>query len=355
MTSTDGNVVTALLQHRRGHLAPDHHVERHGRAARPDRHHGAQGGPARPGQHGAGAADNHRREVRLLHHHAGRHRRAVQPPRVPRRGVRRATHWARTGATVRPSGNLTVSGGSVKIPIEATDLYQTTNTARDLVLTDLPDGPFVATTKVTAPINGSYQSAGLLVYGDDDNYLKHVFQGRSTDPNAASNIIQTAKEITGTAAETNTPGLGATFPSTVWLRLTSRTASRSSAAYSTDGETWTDMPAGYEPRRHHQPADRPAGRRQHRQVGPASPPASTSSRWARTRRASRVAGSRATPRHRRRRSPSRRPPAGRLVHHAAVVHPGCHRRDGRVGRRLDRVPDRRRRLDAVHRGGLRDR
>ena len=31
---------------------------------------------------------------------------------------------------VRPSGNLTVSGGSVKIPMEATDLYQTTNTAR---------------------------------------------------------------------------------------------------------------------------------------------------------------------------------------------------------------------------------
>ena len=95
--------------------------------------------------------------------------------------------------TVRPSGNLTVSGGSVNIPMEATDLYQTTNTARDLVLTDLPEGPFVATTKVTAPINRQYQSAGLLIYGDDDNYLKHVFQGRSSDPNAASNIIQTAQ------------------------------------------------------------------------------------------------------------------------------------------------------------------
>ena len=128
--------------------------------------------------------------------------------------------------TVRPSGNLTVSGSSLKIPMEATDLYQTTNTARDLVLTDLPEGPFVATTKVTAPINRSYQSAGLLVYGDDDNYLKHVFQGRSADPNAASNIIQTARETTGTAVETNTSGLGATFPSTVWLRLTSEDGER---------------------------------------------------------------------------------------------------------------------------------
>ena len=147
--------------------------------------------------------------------------------------------------TVRPSGNLTVSGSSLKIPMEATDLYQTTNTARDLVLTDLPEGPFVATTKVTAPINRQYQSAGLLVYGDDDNYLKHVFQGRSADPNAASNIIQTARETTGTAAETNTSGLGATFPSTVWLRLTSEDGEQVLGSYSTDGETWTDMAAGY--------------------------------------------------------------------------------------------------------------
>ncbi|MFC7725283.1 ThuA domain-containing protein [Nocardioides sp. GCM10028917] len=148
-------------------------------------------------------------------------------------------------SVVRPSGNLTVSGGSVKIPMEGTDLYQTTNTARDLVLTDLPDGPFVATTKVTAPINRQYQSAGLLIYGDDDNYLKHVFQGRSSDPNAASNIIQTARETAGTAVETNTSGLGATFPSTVWLRLTSEDGEQVLGSYSTDGETWTNMSGGY--------------------------------------------------------------------------------------------------------------
>ncbi|WP_139984529.1 ThuA domain-containing protein [Nocardioides litoris] len=152
------------------------------------------------------------------------------------------TGWS----TTRPSGNLTVSGGSVKIPLEATDLYQTTNTARDLVLTDLPDGPFVATTKVTAPINRSYQSAGLLLYGDDDNYLKHVFQGRSEQPDAGSNIIQTARETAGAAVETNTNGLGADFPTTVWLRLASEDGDEVIGSYSTDGETWTQMSAGYD-------------------------------------------------------------------------------------------------------------
>jgi PKD repeat protein len=147
---------------------------------------------------------------------------------------------------VRPSGNLVVSGGTVKIPLEATDLYQTTNTARDLVLRELPDGPFVATTKVSAPINRSYQSAGLLIYGDDDNYLKHVFQGRSDQPAAASNIIQTARETTGTAVETNTAGLGDTFPTTVWLRVSSTDGNTVLGSYSTDGETWTDMSGGYD-------------------------------------------------------------------------------------------------------------
>ncbi|QSF56523.1 ThuA domain-containing protein [Nocardioides sp. zg-1228] len=150
-------------------------------------------------------------------------------------------------STVRPSGNLTVSGGALTIPMEATDLYQTTNTARDLVLTDLPDGPFVATTKVTAPINQAYQSAGLLIYGDDDNYIKHVFQGRSTNgANAAQNIVQTAKETDAAAVETNTPGLGADFPTTVWLRLTSTDGEEVLGSYSTDGETWTDMSGGYD-------------------------------------------------------------------------------------------------------------
>ena len=149
-------------------------------------------------------------------------------------------------SVVRPSGNLVVSNGSLKIPLEATDLYQTTNTARDLVLRTLPSGPFVVTTKVTAPINRSYQSAGLLIYGDDDNYIKHVFQGRSTDPNAASNIIQTAKETSATAVETNSAALGATFPSTVWLRLTSTDGTAVLGSWSTDGATWTNMSSGYD-------------------------------------------------------------------------------------------------------------
>jgi hypothetical protein len=80
-----------------------------------------------------------------------------------------------------------------------TDLYQTTNTTGDLVLRDLPDGPFQLVTKVTAPIDRQYQQAGLIIYGDDDNYIKLVAQGRSSSPAVASNIIQLTKELNATA------------------------------------------------------------------------------------------------------------------------------------------------------------
>ena len=252
--------------------------------------------------------------------------------------------------TVRPSGNLTVSGGSLKIPMEATDLYQTTNTARDLVLTDLPEGPFVATTKVTRA-----DQPGLPVGRPADlrgrrQLPEARLPGTQLRPQRRVQHHPDGTETTGTAVETNTSGLGATFPSTVWLRLTSEDGKQVLGSYSTDGDdvdaTWrraTASPAS--PTRASACSPPPT-----RRVEPASPPASTSSPWVRTRRASRAAGA---GRHHGTdddASPSRCHRPGRLVHHAAVVHPGCHRRDGRVGRRLDRVPHRRRCLDALHRG-----
>jgi len=139
---------------------------------------------------------------------------------------------------LRPDGTLTVSGGSLKLPVTATDLYQTTNTATNLVLQDLPSGGWEATTKVTGAMYTSYAQAGLLIYGDDDNYLKLVFEGRSSSGDKAARIVQFSHEKAGTAAESNSPNLGADFPDTVWLRVTSDGANLT-PSYSTDGTTWT--------------------------------------------------------------------------------------------------------------------
>ena len=116
-----------------------------------------------------------------------------------------------------------MADGTLNIPLTNSDLYQTTNTTPNIVLQDLPAGAFEVTTKVTLNATKGYQQAGLIVYGDDNNYLKLVYSGRSTAAagSKAANVIQFAKEVNATASETNSANLGADFPDTVWLRMTS--------------------------------------------------------------------------------------------------------------------------------------
>jgi glucose/arabinose dehydrogenase/PKD repeat protein len=149
---------------------------------------------------------------------------------------------------VRPDGNLRVEGGELVLPTTTTDIYGTNNTGTpNLVLQALPDGPFVATARLTLPARTQYQQAGLLLYGDDDNYAKFVLQGRAAtgSPSAANRIFQFIREVNGTpneVAASNTAQLGADYPDTVHVRFTSTTGDDLRASYSADGTVWTDMP-----------------------------------------------------------------------------------------------------------------
>ncbi|WP_345458255.1 ThuA domain-containing protein [Nocardioides marinquilinus] len=148
----------------------------------------------------------------------------------------------RWDSVVRSDGTMTVSDSQLHIPLTGTDIYGSGGTpVPNIVLQHLPGGAFEVTTKVTLPADRQYQQAGLIVYGDDDNYVKLVTQGRTAQPDPAGRIVQFAKEVGGTATETNTNALGADFPDTVWLRLTSPDGLAVSASYSTDGATFTEM------------------------------------------------------------------------------------------------------------------
>ncbi len=149
---------------------------------------------------------------------------------------------------VRPDGNLRVADGSLVLQTTATDIYGTNNTGTpNLVLQELPDGPFVATTKLSMTARTQYQQAGLLLYGDDDNYAKLVLQARAgtASPDAANRIFQYIREVDGVpneVGESNTATLGAAYPDTVYVRLSSTTGEDLTASYSADGATWTPMP-----------------------------------------------------------------------------------------------------------------
>jgi arabinan endo-1,5-alpha-L-arabinosidase len=82
--------------------------------------------------------------------------------------------WVREPAT----GTYEVSGGTFQFDTQAADLFVDSNSASVLV-TDAPDGNFVVETRVhlDLPASGccfNYTQAGLVIYGDDDNFLKLV-------------------------------------------------------------------------------------------------------------------------------------------------------------------------------------
>ncbi|MDZ5619741.1 ThuA domain-containing protein [Nocardioides sp. HM23] len=148
----------------------------------------------------------------------------------------------RWDSSVRVNSELTVSDSQLHIPLTATDIYGSGGTQTpNIVLQHLPGGAFTMTTKVTLEAERAYQQAGLILYGDDDNYMKLSLQGRSNTPNRSANIIQVASELAGTATETNSAGLGADFPSTVWLRLSSSNGLDVTASYSRDGQDYVEV------------------------------------------------------------------------------------------------------------------
>ena len=83
-------------------------------------------------------------------------------------GTDLATGWS----VLRRDQALQVANGLVSIPTQAGDLYQTTNTAKNIVLRTAPSGAFTIQAKINHKGLVQYQQAGIIVYGTDDNYVK---------------------------------------------------------------------------------------------------------------------------------------------------------------------------------------
>jgi len=64
-----------------------------------------------------------------------------------------------------------IVNGKLSITVNG-DLYRDANNATNLLLENQPKGDYVIETKLTFDPNKNYQQAGLLVYSDDDHYVK---------------------------------------------------------------------------------------------------------------------------------------------------------------------------------------
>jgi arabinan endo-1,5-alpha-L-arabinosidase len=75
--------------------------------------------------------------------------------------------------------SLSADPGTLTIDAVDGDLYQTTNTAGNLLVERAPSGDFVAETKVALQPDRNYEQAGLLLYQDDDHYFRLVGESNS--------------------------------------------------------------------------------------------------------------------------------------------------------------------------------
>jgi cytochrome c len=141
---------------------------------------------------------------------------------------------------VRQDQNLTVSGGALRIPAAQGDIYGLGGNANNLVLRDAPDGAWEAVTKLNFEGTAQYHQAGLIVYGDDDNFTKF---GRIAHTAAGDEKFEFIYENAGSPrndAADSTGNVAADFPDDFYLRMTSD-GTNVTGAYSTDGASWTPV------------------------------------------------------------------------------------------------------------------
>jgi len=155
-------------------------------------------------------------------------------------------------SVVRRDAGLIVSDGTVKIPSQAGDLYQTANNAKNLVLRTAPSGAFTIVAKINHKGLVQYQQGGIIVYGDDDNYVKLDRTATNTAANANTEFFEFVQEVAGTPRNQNSdhgPVLAADYPNDFYLRMvwdgTNLVGSQSTdlTNWTTVGRSSTAMPA----------------------------------------------------------------------------------------------------------------
>ncbi|UMG94478.1 DUF1349 domain-containing protein [Nocardioides sp. TF02-7] len=152
--------------------------------------------------------------------------------------------WAHT---VRyDSETVEVADGHLKVETQPGDINGNNPVnPRNFVLQAAPEGDWVATTRFKAPLVHRWQLAGLLMYADDDNYVKADVVAYNT-PGAALDL---RAEL---AAESNGSGVSGgdqvdiadTTESGYWYVRVTKAGSQYTAEVSDDGAQWEPVGNG---------------------------------------------------------------------------------------------------------------
>ncbi|MDA0180072.1 ThuA domain-containing protein [Solirubrobacter phytolaccae] len=131
-------------------------------------------------------------------------------------------------------GGYTVADGKLTLPAAHGDFFANgANNNPNMLLQPAPTGPWTMETRLTFNPNENYEQAGLLVYGDDANYVKadYVYTG--------SRVLEFLNETNNTAAGFDNAANINGKPTTVNLRIVSD-GTTLRAYYRFDGDAaWT--------------------------------------------------------------------------------------------------------------------
>ena len=149
----------------------------------------------------------------------------------------------------RPTG-VDVAGGNLRLQSYSGDMSGGNANAKNVLLQPAPTGPWNVTTKIdTANLTATGDQAGLLVWRSEapNHFAKVVYNRRSATQYWVERS-NTRDGSTGFPSNDNGNGGLRAVPAASYLRITSDGAANPTlqAAYSEDGDTWTDLRGGFQ-------------------------------------------------------------------------------------------------------------
>ncbi len=146
--------------------------------------------------------------------------------------------WSVRHATGSP---VATADGQLQLPVTTGDINEGSTGPVSFVGQPVPSGDWTATTKLTLEHTSHWQWAGIVVHQSDDEYNKLGFVRN----NAGGRFVEFQSETAGSRTTPGAPSVPGDFPSTIHLRLVN-TGGTLTAAYSADGESWTDVSGSLE-------------------------------------------------------------------------------------------------------------
>ena len=148
--------------------------------------------------------------------------------------------WAQT---VRyDADHVEVADGHLKVTTQPGDINGNNPlNPRNFVLQAAPEGDWVATTRLKAPLLQRYQLAGLLMYADDDNYVKSDVVAYNA-PGAALDLrAELAGESDGAGIGNRNLNIADSTESGYWYLRVTKTGDDYTSEVSDGGTTWTSI------------------------------------------------------------------------------------------------------------------